>query len=117
MTAATYYSATAFLDAWKRGVELAGDRWFGSGRYTPEQLDTASKYDLAPRYDDIVANLGILSSGEAAFLVALYSFYNGRVAGRLFERLGITGLAHVSQRLDEPRLRVIADLLVSYEGW
>lgn len=120
ITAATrhtaYYNADAFLDAWAKGVGLAGPRFFGDG--TREQLDHfTSKNDLAPRYDDIVAALDILSSGEAAFLVAMYSFYNSYATREMFDRVGVTGLAKLSQRLDETRLRLIAELLVSYEGW
>lgn len=114
--AITYYSDAAFFDAWKRGIALAGPQWFGTG--AESSLAAArSKHQLAPRYDDIVEALGWLSSGEAAFLVALYSFYNSHAAGKMFDQIGVRGLAHLSSRLDEPRCRVLADLLVSYAGW
>lgn len=45
-----YCSATAFFEAWQRGVQLAGHRWFGDGATEVAR----SKHDLAPRYDDIV---------------------------------------------------------------
>lgn len=113
---AEYYSPPAFLNAWVKGVGLAGHRFFGDG--SREQLDHfTSKHDLAPRYDDIVEALGWLSSTEAAFLVAMYSFYNSYATREMFDQIGVTGLAKLSQRLDEPRCRVIADLLVAYEGW
>lgn len=114
--AAAYYSDAAFFDAWKRGVAFAGPRWFGDG--DEEQFDRAvTKDDLAPRHDDIIASLGVLSSGEAAFLVALYSFYNAYTARDMWEIIAVDPMAGLAACLDEPRRRVIADLLISYAGW
>jgi hypothetical protein len=31
-----FYSEEAFSDAWRRGVALAGSRWFGDGKTAPE---------------------------------------------------------------------------------
>jgi len=102
----------AFLDAWRRGISIAGPKWFGDGTGVG-----ATKWKLEPRYDDIASAIGWLSSGESAFLVAMYSFYNADTGGELMRKLGIGGLADVAGRLDGPRRKVIADLLVSYEGW
>jgi hypothetical protein len=110
-----YYSEQAFLDAWLRGVQMAGPRWFGDGGVPT--IPTPTKYDLAPRYDDIMANLGVLSSGEAAFLVAMYSFYNSYAAAGMWKLASAAPMAGLASCLDEPRRRIIADLLVSYEGW
>ena len=113
-----FYSEPAHFDAWKRGVAIAGARWFGDGQTTPE--NAGSKWDLAPRVADIEASIGVLSSGEAVFLAALVAFYNDRTGGHLLQNavgVEVFGLADISAALDEPRRRVIADLLVSYPGW
>jgi hypothetical protein len=112
-----FYSEAAFFDAWCRGVAVAGGRWFGDGQAgTP----AASKWDLVPRVDDIEASIGVLSSGEAVFLAALVAFYNDHSGGRLLQvAVGreVVGMADIAAALDEPRRRIIADLLVSYTGW
>lgn len=112
----TYYDESAFFDAWRKGVRLAGPRFFGDR--TAANVDTAkSKYDLVPDYDEVTAALGVLSSGEAVFLAAMYSFYNDDAGGKMLAQLDAPGLAGISAHLDEARTRVIADLLVSYAGW
>jgi hypothetical protein len=57
-----------------------------------------------------------MSSGQKAFLAALVSFYNAEVGGRLFERIGIRGLADLGG-LDLQRRTVIAALILNYNGW
>lgn len=104
-----------FLDAWIRGIKIAGAEYFGGEMTSFEGPIT--KWDLAPRYDDISEAIGWLSSGEATFLVAMYGFYNARYAKGMMDRLDIGGLADIASRLDEQRRRVIADLIVSYAGW
>ena len=108
---ATYYSEQSFFDAWARGVKLADPRWFKRSK-APR-----TKYDLAPDYDAIMEYLGVLSTSEAAFLAAMYCFYNSRIGNKMLESIGVKGLGEIASVLDEPRRRVIADLIVSYEGW
>lgn len=116
MMTTTYYNEAAFFDAWQKGVRIAGPLYFGDG--TAANVDRAkSKYDLAPDYDAVESALGTLSSGEAVFLAAMYSFYNDNAGGKMLAQLDAPGLAGISAHLDEPRCRVIADLLVSYAGW
>ena len=103
----------AFLDAWRRGIEIAGPQWFGEGFDFPG----ATKWDLQPRYDDIVEAIGWLSSGEAAFLAGMYSFFNAHTGGKMLRQLEIHGLADLAASVDEPRRKVLADLFLSYEGW
>ncbi len=112
-----FYSEAAFLDAWLRGVELAGPRFFG-GEMTGFE-PPVGKWDFAPRYDDIVDNLGVMSRGETVFLVSMYSFFNSTVAGQLLAdmKIGATSPGGLSALMDEKRRRVLADLLVSYTGW
>ena len=95
------YNEQAFFDAWRRGVTIAGRRWFGDGNAAPQSA--ASKWDLAPRIDDITASIGILSSGEAMFLASMVSFYSSDPGGQMLGDLGATGLSDISASLDEPR--------------
>ena len=46
----SFYNEEAFFDAWRRGVEIAGARWFGDGATAPEAA--SSKWQLEPRQDD-----------------------------------------------------------------
>jgi hypothetical protein len=104
----------AFLNAWKRGVVLAGARFFGDGSGIG-----ATKYDFAPQVDLIEHQLGMLSSTEATFLATMVTFYNCRVGGQMMAQLnyGTWGMADVAGALDPVRRRIIADLLLSYPGW
>ena len=86
----------AFLQAWKRGAEIAGAEWFGNG--TPEGLQQAT------------------SSGQRMFLSAMVSFYNAREGGAMLKRCGFEGLSDLGG-LDLERRRVIADLVLNYNGW
>lgn len=105
----------AFLDAWRRGIDMVGARFFGDGTGAGE-----SKWDLAPRIDDIDAGIGTLSSSQATMLAAMVSIYNSRIGGRLMSMLnggGTWGLADIVASLEPARRRVIADLILSYPGW
>lgn len=112
---AAFYNEQAFFEAWRRGVTIASRRWFGDGQTPPD--NAKSKWDLAPRIDDISASIGVLSSGEAMFLAAMVSFYNSDPGGQMLHDLGATGLSDISAGLDEQRRSVVADLLVSCPGW
>ena len=104
----------AFLDAWRRGVSMAGRQFFGD-----QTGQGDSKWDLAPRVQDIEGRIGVLSSTEATFLAALVCFYNDRIGGQLLEKLHgyPTGPVAITAGLDPSRRRVIADLFLSYPGW
>jgi len=113
-----FYSEPAFFEAWQRGAAIAGARFFGDGQTDPAAA--RDKSALAPRVEDIEETIGVLSSGEAVFLAALVAFYDADTGGRLLQvalRRPVSGLADIAAGLDEPRRRVIADLLVSYPGW
>lgn len=112
-----FYDGQAFLQSWKAGVQLAGPKWFGDGN-DPETAET--KWDLAPCVDFIEANIGYLSTSEAVFLAAMVSFYNDRIGGPLLQSVvgyEDVGMADIAASLDEPRRRVIGNLLLSYCGW
>jgi len=105
----------SFLEAWKRGVQLAGTHWFGDG--TPAQMDRATtKDDLVPRLTAIKSSIGVLSGGEQTFLAAMVSFYDTREGGTLLRRTGFQGLADLTN-LDLRHRQVIADLILHYAGW
>lgn len=60
--------------------------------------------------------LGVLSSGQRLFLSAMVSFYNAREGSAMLKRCGVDGLADLGN-LDLQRRKVIADLLLHYNGW
>ena len=104
-----------FFSAWKQGVSLAGPHLFGIGKRA--ELDRAvSVWDLCPKLDEIDHAMGVMSSGEKVFLAALVSFYNAEDGGQLLQRIGVRGLADLGG-LDLKRRRVIATLLLNYNGW
>ena len=61
--------------------------------------------------------LGVLSTGEAVFLAAMYSFYNADDGAAMLTRLGADSPGAVAAALDEKRRRIIADLTMCYAGW
>lgn len=113
-----------FLNAWKRGVELAGAQYFTCrppfGQALAPALSVAEATDrnqLAPDAEFIAETIGVLSSGQRKFLAAMCSFYNAQWGGELLRQQGVNGLADLSATLDAEHRQVIADLLVSYGGW
>jgi hypothetical protein len=94
---------------------VAGPVYFGDG--TKEAVAKAKdKWALAPNGATILDAFGVLSSGERAFLAALYSFYNTHDSVLLWEKAGIRGFADLSG-LDLVRRKLIAELLLNYVGW
>lgn len=113
-----------FLNAWKRGVELAGAQYFTCRPQYGETLEPASsvaeasdRNQLAPDAEFIAEMIGVLSSGQRKFLAAMCSFYNADWGGDLLREQNVNGLADLSATLDSERRQIIADLLVSYYGW
>jgi hypothetical protein len=105
----------AFYSAWKRGVEIAGIRYFGDG--SDRCLERAtSMWDLRPNMIAVGDAFGVLSSGERLFLSVLVSFYNSREGGAMLRRCQFEGLADLGG-LDLPRRTVIAELLINYGDW
>ena len=105
-----------FLEAWKRGVRLAGPQFFGMGSPQADLDHAESKWDLCPKMDLIDRAIGVMSSGEKVFLAALTSFYNAEDGGDLLKRVNVQGLADFGG-LDLERRAVIAALLLNYTGW
>lgn len=106
---------SVFFQAWKRGAEIAGAEWFGDG--TREGwARAASKWDLRPNMLLLNDALGVLSPGQRMFLSAMVSFYNAREGGAMLKRCGFEGLSDLDS-LDLDRRKVIADLVLNYNGW
>jgi hypothetical protein len=106
-----------FLQAWKRGVAIAGPVWFGDGDSAGKDLQCIpDKWSLCPKVKEIRRKLRVMSGGKRMFLAAMVSFYDTHDGGALLKRCGFQGLADLSG-LDLERRRVIADLLLQYEGW
>ncbi|MFC4250338.1 hypothetical protein [Sinimarinibacterium flocculans] len=106
---------SAFFQAWKHGVAIAGPRLFGDG--TRESWERSNdKWDLCPNTSLIKRSIGAMSSGEKVFLAAMVSFYNSRDGGALLKRAGVEGLADLGG-LDLGRRQVIAALILHYNGW
>ena len=104
-----------FLDAWKRGVRLAGEGCF---EVTASSVASATdKEQLRPRWDYVEAYLMDRSNGEAAFLAALCSFFNSHWGQALLERAGYPNLCDLAAKLDAERAGIIAELFLSYQGW
>ena len=105
----------AFLDAWKRGVRLAGERCFD---ITSASVEGATdKDELRPSWDYVEAHLLDRSRGEAAFLASLCAFFNSHWGQALLERAGCPNLCDLAERLDSERTGIIAELFLSYQGW
>lgn len=109
------HAPQAFFDAWKHGAEIAGAEWFGDG--TREGLQRATeKWDLRPNMLMLNDALGVLSGGQRMFLSAMVSFYNSREGAAMLKRCGFEGLSDLGG-LDLERRKVIADLILHYNGW
>lgn len=105
----------AFLQAWKRGVHIAGAEWFGDGTRAGLQQAT-SKWELRPNVQRLSEALGVLSSGQRMFLSVMVSFYNASEGGAMLKRCQFEGLADLGG-LDLERRKVIAELVLHYDGW
>ncbi|WP_191831846.1 hypothetical protein [Pseudomonas fluorescens] len=105
----------AFFKAWKQGAEIAGAEWFGDGSRDGLQSAT-SKWHLRPDLLRLNDAMGVLSGGQRMFLSAMVSFYNAQEGGAMLRRCQFEGLADLGG-LDLERRKVIANLLLHYNGW
>lgn len=105
-----------FFNAWREGAALAGAIYFGDG--TEANLKNATNRDqLAPNLERCKKGIGCLSSGEKVFLAALYTFYNGAAGQPLMQAANVKGMSDIASSLDLKRRRIVAELLMSYNGW
>lgn len=105
-----YLQIDPFTRAWGRGVELAGSRYF--------RHDANWSYTVMhPHVDDIKKDLERMPTGEAVFLAAMVSFYNGDTGGRMLRTLQASGLGDIAARLSPEQREVLAELIVTFERW
>lgn len=109
------HATQAFFEAWKRGVALAGPEWFGDGTHEGLQRAT-TKWDLRPNVPRLNDTLGVLSGGQRMFVSTMVSFYNAHDGAAMLKRCGFEGLSDLDG-LDLERRKVIADLILHYNGW
>lgn len=112
-----------FLNAWKRGVKLAGPHYFKNTLPTPgagplaDVENATSKWQLCPDLQMIRRAIGGVSRGEGAFLAAMYSFYNAKDGQQLLKRAGYPNICDLAAKLDSRRAGIIAELFLNYPGW
>jgi len=103
-----------FLQAWKRGVDFLGPRFFG-----PETPQTANqKEDLRPLKVVVDAAFADESEGEEQFLAAMVSFYDPAWGEELANRIEChKSLCGLTFDLDHECTEIVSELLLNYEGW
>ena len=110
-----------FLAAWIAGIRIVGKICFThnpSFTAPASSLDAVTdKWQVIPDRDVVNERIGMLSSGEAALLAVMCSFYNAEWGGQMMQDLGIRGMADISAKLDLEANHLVADLLVNYTGW
>lgn len=107
--------AVAFFFAWKRGVEIAGSRYFGDG--SQEGFQKANcRWDLRPNIRVISKNFEVLTEQERVFLAALVSFFDTNEGSSLLKQSGIQGLSDLGLLNIEQR-DVIAGLIMHNHDW
>jgi hypothetical protein len=75
------------------------------------------KNDLKPDWEYIEESLGVLSSGEAAFLSGMCSFYNAEWGQKLLTEVGFPNICDLASKLDREHAEVVAELFLTYSGW
>jgi len=110
-----------FLEAWKQGVSLVGEKYFSTHpalATSATSLESITdKQQLIPNLKLIETDIAQLSGSEAALLAVMCSFYNSRQGGKLMRSLGIEGMAEVSQQMSLAGNQVVARLLVHFTDW
>jgi hypothetical protein len=107
--------AVAFFFAWKKGVELAGTRFFGDG--SQEGFTNANcRWDLRPNIRVISCSFEVLSGQERMFLAALVSFFNTGEGNNLLKQSGMKGLSDLGLLNVEQR-DVLAGLIMHNHDW
>ena len=92
-------------------MEIAGRQYFRNPGYF------ISYQSAPPNITEIKKSIETLPAGQAIFLAALVSFYNGETGGKLLRSLQAAGLSDIAARLGHDQRQVLADLLVAYTGW
>lgn len=105
-----------FLEAWKEGVEIAGQNFFIVKSGSVEGAD--DRDDLRPNLEVVESSIGVLSPGERVFILSMYQFFCASDVVRMCSETGIEfpTLTDVSY-MDSKRRKVITRLIESYSGW
>ena len=106
-----------FLDAWKRGVKLAGEAWF---EVTVASVDAATHVNqLRPDWERMPVAMRTGTWAERQFIACLFSFYNDDRVDEIqrAQRARRYPFGRLAIRIDSDRRAVLADLLDSYRGW
>lgn len=103
-----------FLGYWKKAVLKAGQDYFG-----PKDCESATEIvDLQPKQDRIRDSIGVISSGEQKFMVAIVSFYDGAFAMELANKIKCdNSVAGLLCYLDDERKDIVSNLVKYYSGW
>lgn len=105
----------AFFRFWKSAVQLAGARFFGTGRLADAVLATR-KEELRPIVPLILQTIEVLQPHEKVFLAALLSFYDAQEGARQLQKLGIHCLADL-HRVNYQQRTLLAGLFLNHVGW
>ena len=105
-----------FLQAWKDGVQLIGPHFFRVA--VPSVAAATNKNQLRPDWDVIPQTIGVLSSGQRRFLLAMLQFYNAGAVQDYCAEHQINPPSMVDLALlDRDHLDILVRLLESYAGW
>lgn len=103
-----------FLKAWKQGIKLVGEEFFN----ITSTVDTATHIDeLRPNKEMLEQNLYRLSTGQALFLAAMYSFFDSQDGQLFLEQLERPNICDIASRLEKEYLEIILVLMANYHGW
>lgn len=111
-----------FLAAWKAAIKLQPKRFFPYfGVSSVEEIDAvADKDDLRPDHEIFDRTLGSISSGEALYLISLYSFFSDTDAKVMCERYNISfpTVGRLSNYFaNDKKLVAIIELMRTFPGW
>lgn len=116
-----YQSAPGlFLNTWKKGVTMAGERLFTNHQDYPAlvSIDAATdKQQLIPNHEAVNEYLEVASTGEALFVAVMYSFYSSVEGDVMCRDQGYQGLGDIACGLDYEQHQIIIDLMRYHTGW
>ena len=107
--------AEAFFFAWKKGVELAGCRYFSDGSLDSYK-NASCRWDLRPNLRVISTLFEVLTQQERVFLAAMVSFFDTDVGSDLLKQSGVKGLSDLGVLNVEQR-DVLAALIMHNHAW
>jgi len=107
--------SVAFFFAWKKGVQIAGLRFFGDGSQEGFKKSDC-RWHLRPNLRVIKKSFEVLTDQERVFLAALVSFFNADEGGDLLKQSGVRGLSDLGILTFE-QCDVIAGLIMNNHAW